>query len=169
MSPLFPAVELWNPNHWITKKLLNFSSLFALSYFYFEKRKLDFLEHSMEKNTYTLFGGTYLTNTLEIYFTDYMLLSSRFFICQRKRCTLCVCMLSHPVMSNSETPWTAAHQTPLSMGFSRQEYWSGLPLPTPGDLPNPGIKPMTLASPELAGGFFTTVPPVKPLSVKELH
>ncbi len=39
------------------------------------------------------------------------------------------------------TPWTVAHQAPLSMGFSRQEYWSGLPFPTPGDLPNPGIKP----------------------------
>ena len=39
------------------------------------------------------------------------------------------------------TPWTVAHQAPLSMGFSRQEYWSGLPFPSPGDLPNPGIKP----------------------------
>ena len=39
------------------------------------------------------------------------------------------------------TPWTIAHQAPLSMGFSRQEYWSGLPFPSPGDLPNPGIKP----------------------------
>ena len=42
------------------------------------------------------------------------------------------------------------------MGFSRQEYWSGLPFPTPGDLPNPGIEPMSLASPTLAGGFFPT-------------
>ena len=39
------------------------------------------------------------------------------------------------------TPWTVVHQAPLSMGFSKQEYWSGLPLPSPGDLPNPGIKP----------------------------
>ena len=39
------------------------------------------------------------------------------------------------------TPWTVAHQAPLSMGFSRQEYWSGLPFPSPGDLPNPGIEP----------------------------
>ena len=45
------------------------------------------------------------------------------------------------------TPWTAAHQAPLSMGFSRQEYWSGLPLPSPGDLPDPGIKPVSLVSP----------------------
>ena len=54
------------------------------------------------------------------------------------------------------TPWTAAHQTPLSMGFPRQENLSGLPCPPPGDLPDPGIKPMSLASPALAGGFFTT-------------
>ena len=78
-------------------------------------------------------------------------------------------MLSHSVVSNSVNPWTVAHQTPLSMGFSRQENWNVLPFPTPGDLPNPGIKPMTLVSPELAGGFFTTAPPVKPLSVKKLH
>ena len=60
---------------------------------------------------------------------------------------------------SSATLWTVAHQVPLSMGFSRQEYWSGLPLPSPGDLPNPGIKP---ASPSLAGRFFATEPPGKP-------
>ena len=49
---------------------------------------------------------------------------------------------------------------PLSMGFPRQEYWSGLPFPSPGDLPNPEMKP---ASPALAGGFFTTEPPGKPM------
>ena len=54
------------------------------------------------------------------------------------------------------TPWTLARQPPLSMEFSRQEYWSGLPCPPPGNLPNPGIKSMSLASPALAGGFFTT-------------
>ena len=51
---------------------------------------------------------------------------------------------------------TVAHQIPLSKGFSRQEYWNGLPCPSPGDLPDPGIEPMTLRSPALAGGFFTT-------------
>ena len=55
--------------------------------------------------------------------------------------------------------WTVACQSPLSMKFSRQEYWSGLPFPHPGDLPEPGIEP---TSPALAGGFFTTEPPVKP-------
>ena len=52
-------------------------------------------------------------------------------------------------------PWTVTHQTLLSMDFSRQEYWSGLPFPTPVDLPDPGIKPKSLASPALAGRFFT--------------
>ena len=62
-------------------------------------------------------------------------------------------------------PWTVACQAPLSMEFSRQEYWSRLPFPTPGDWPDPGIKPMSLVSPALAGRFFfffTTVPPEKP-------
>ena len=54
------------------------------------------------------------------------------------------------------TPWTVARQAPLSMGFSRQEYWSGLPCPPSGDLPDPGIEPASLTSSALAGGFFTT-------------
>ena len=62
------------------------------------------------------------------------------------------------------TPWTVVRQAPLSMGFSRQECWSGLPLSLPGDLPDPGIKP-TSASPALAGGFFTTASPGKPVIV----
>ena len=55
--------------------------------------------------------------------------------------------------------WTVARQAPLSVGFSRQEDWSGLPFPTPEDLPDPGIEPTSLVSPALAGGFFTTMPP----------
>ena len=54
------------------------------------------------------------------------------------------------------TPWTVASQAPLSMGFSRQEYWSGLPRPPPGDPPNPGIKPTSLTPPALTGVFLTT-------------
>ena len=53
------------------------------------------------------------------------------------------------------TPWTVAHQSPLFMGFPREEYWSGLPFPSLGDLPDPEVEPMSLASPALAGGFFT--------------
>ena len=60
------------------------------------------------------------------------------------------------------TPWTVAHQAPLSMGFPRQEYWSGLPFLSPGDLSDPGIKPR---SPVLAGRYFTTEPPGKPLFI----
>ena len=65
------------------------------------------------------------------------------------------------------TPWTVAHQAPLSTGFSRQEYWSGLPFPPAGDLPNPGIEPVSSASPILAGESFTTAPLEKPLNSSE--
>ena len=67
---------------------------------------------------------------------------------------VCVCVLSHVQLFAA--PCTVAHQAPLSMEFSRQEYWSRLPFPTPGDLPDPGIKPLSPAFPALAGRFFTT-------------
>ena len=67
------------------------------------------------------------------------------------------CVLSHfSRVLLLATLWTVAHQGALSMAFSRQEYWSGLPYPPPGDLPDPGIEPASLMSPELAGGFFST-------------
>ena len=71
-------------------------------------------------------------------------------------------MYACSVMSSSfVTPaWIVARQAPLCMGFSRQEYWSGLPFPSPGNLPDPGIEP---SPPALAGGFFTTEPPEKPI------
>ena len=66
---------------------------------------------------------------------------------------LCVCVLSHfSRVQLFATPWTIVHQAPLSMEFSRQEYWSGLPCPSPGGLPNPGIEPL---APALAGRFLT--------------
>jgi len=71
-----------------------------------------------------------------------------------------VCVLSHVWFLVS--PRTVARQAPLSTEFSRQEHWSGLPFPTPGVLPYPGIRPTSLASPALAGMFFTTVSPGKP-------
>ena len=76
-------------------------------------------------------------------------------------CTLhmCVCVCVQSCFSHVwlfVTPWTIAHQTPLSLGFSRQEYWSGLPCPPPGDLPDPEMEPESLKSPALAGEFFTT-------------
>ena len=69
-------------------------------------------------------------------------------------------LLSH--IQLFETLGTAAYQTPLSMGFPRQGFWSGLPFPPPGDLPNPGIEPKSPATPALAGGFLTTEPPEMP-------
>ena len=60
------------------------------------------------------------------------------------------------------TLWAVACQAPLSMEFSRQEYWSGLPCLPPGDLPNPEMEPTSPVSPALAGGFFTTELPGKP-------
>ena len=62
------------------------------------------------------------------------------------------------------TLWTVARQAPLSMGFPRQEYWSGLSFFPPRDLPDPGIEPVSPVSPALAGGFVTTQPPGKSLS-----
>ena len=76
--------------------------------------------------------------------------------------SVCVCAHACSVVSNSlpqPCPTLCnpmAHQAPLSMGFSRQEYWSGLPFPPPWDHPNPGIEPASLMSPALAGRFFTT-------------
>ena len=75
---------------------------------------------------------------------------------QCKIVSLCACVLSCfsrvPLCANL---WTTAHQAPLSMGFSRQEYWSGLPCPPLGNLPDPEIKLLSLMPPALAGVFFT--------------
>ena len=68
-------------------------------------------------------------------------------------CCVCVCTCVLSLVRLLAAPWTLACQAPLSMGFSRQD---GLPFPSPGDLPDPGIEPESLVSPALAGGFFTT-------------
>ena len=90
--------------------------------------------------------------------------------CLRQSCVcVCVCArtrlhaqsLSHVQLFTN--PWTVAHQAPRSMEFSRQGYWSGLPFPSPRDLPNPGIEPVSPVCPALASRFFTTEPPRKPL------
>ena len=77
---------------------------------------------------------------------------------------VCVCVYSGgglvaKLCSILVTPWTVAHQGPLTLGFPRREYWSGLPFPPPGDLPNPRMEPGYPASLALAGGFFTTETP----------
>ena len=76
---------------------------------------------------------------------------------------VCVCALSHVRLFGISR--TVAHQVPLSVGFSRQEYWSRLPFPPPGDLPHPGNELVSLVSPALAGRFFTTEPPRVPRHV----
>ena len=77
-------------------------------------------------------------------------------------------ILSHWVVWLA-TPWTIACQVPLPMGFSSQEYWSRLPFPSPGDIPNPGIEPAYPPTPALAGILFTTEPPEKPGHSLRLH
>ena len=84
---------------------------------------------------------------------------------------VCVCARAHPfshsVMSDSlrSHGLTVPHQSPLSIASSREEYWIGLPFPTPRDLPKPGMEAASLVSSALAGKFFTTVPPGKPISL----
>ena len=80
-----------------------------------------------------------------------------------------VCVRVRSVLSDSVMAWTVARQASLStvLIFPRQECWSRLPFPSPGDHPSPGIEHMSLASPSLAGGLFTTEPPGKPL--RRLH
>ena len=67
-----------------------------------------------------------------------------------------VCVQTLSCVRLFAAPWTVSRQAPLSLGFPGQEYWSGKPFPPPGDLPDPGMEPMSLMSPALAGGFFTT-------------
>ena len=111
--------------------------------------------------------GTYTISSLSIGpLTAYLQISQlplswrQFLIVNLFSC-FCICM--HVCVPNCfsrvwlfVTLWTTACQNPLSMGFFRQEYWSGLPCPPPGDLPDPGIEPVSLMSPALAGRFLTT-------------
>ena len=77
-------------------------------------------------------------------------------MCVRMRARVCA-----QLCLTLATPWTVVCQAPLSMGFSRQKYWSGSPFPPPGNLPNPEIEPASPVSLALAGGFFTAEPPGK--------
>ena len=82
---------------------------------------------------------------------------------------VCVCVCAHAQSHQTQAPWTVAHQAPPSIEFSGQECWSELPFPPPGALPDPGIKPISPASPRLAGRFFTTAPPGMPPVVHAAH
>ena len=75
-------------------------------------------------------------------------------------------MLSHSVMSDSLRPLWTGCQVPLFMGFLRQEFWNGYPLPSPGDLPSPGIKLMSLASPTMKVDSLPSEPPGKPFKYR---
>ena len=75
--------------------------------------------------------------------------------------TICLCVWTLSLVRLFETPCIVAYQAPLPMDPSRQDYWSGLPFSTPGNLPDLKFEPMSLASPVLAKGFFTTEPPGK--------
>ena len=93
-------------------------------------------------------------------FSVYMELRGQLVKYKIKRLCVHVCCVrarSHSVaqLYLTETPWTVAHQVPLFLSFSSQEYWNELPFPPPGDLPDPGIKPMSPTFPILAGRFFT--------------
>ena len=81
---------------------------------------------------------------------------------------VCVCVSRSVVSDSLRPPWAVAHQAPLSMKFSRQEYWRGFPFPTLGYFPSSGTEPKFLAPPALAGGFFTTTPPGSPLGPHQL-
>ena len=82
------------------------------------------------------------------------------FLCTR----MCVCVCSVSELGLTlRLPWTTTHQAPQFMGFSRQEYWRKVPFPPPGDLSNPGVKPVCPVSLALTAGFSTTEPPGKPL------
>ena len=78
---------------------------------------------------------------------------------------VCVCVRAHMPrrVQLFLAPWTVAHQAPLSMGFFKQEYYSGLAFSSPGNLPDAGIEPTPPASPAMAGRFFTAVPPGSPI------
>ena len=90
-------------------------------------------------------------------------INTKFVICSFVCVYVCVCVctqtLSHVQLF--ATPWTVACQSPLYLGFLRQEHWSGLSFPSPGDLPDPGIESIFLTSSALAGRFFTAAPPGK--------
>ena len=79
---------------------------------------------------------------------------SQLYICLYVCVCFCVCVQSLSHVQLFVTPWIAAHQVPLSMGFSRQEYWSGLPFPPPGELLDPGIEPVSSVSPVLQADFL---------------
>ena len=90
------------------------------------------------------------------YYSEKRKCPERVFIYSFKKLCVCVCTCPLSQVRLFAIPWTAACQVPLSRGLSRQESWSGLPIPALGDLPDPWTEPVSFMSPALADGFFTT-------------
>ena len=95
-------------------------------------------------------------NLWEIFFLKILQRTLYFTRLQHLHCAFTDNVLNRSIVSLFATLWTVARQAPQSMGFSRQEYWSGLPFLPPGDLPDPGIEPESFMFPPLVDGFFTT-------------
>ena len=109
------------------------------------------------------FGSTSVTVTLYVWCHWWPCCSHDLSISATVHCVcvctcvcVCVCLFAQSCLILLWPPWTEAHQVLLSMGLSRQEHWSGLPFSSPGDLPDPGMEPMSPAPPALADRFFTT-------------
>ena len=106
---------------------------------------------------FVIFSVVHLVHIDFMHFLSFILRYFVFFSCYLAILILYACVLSHfSCVWLFVSWWTVAHQAPLSMRLSRQEHWSGLPCPPPRDLPDPGIEPVSLTSPALAGVFFTT-------------
>ena len=90
--------------------------------------------------------------------TELTLVKKKKYICIHNCLLLLLLLRLFSLAQLCVTPWTAAHQAPLSMGFSRQEYWGGLPFPSAGDLPDPGIEPMSPVSPALQADSLPAQP-----------
>ena len=109
--------------------------------------------------TLTFYPDTIPHHVLAAWVSGFHTLSHCLLVSTDEHClshAMIIAVRSPSVVSDSLRPWTVAHQAPLSMGLSRQEYWSGLPFLTSGDLPDPGIEPTPFASPALAGRSFTS-------------
>ena len=139
--------------HDITPSILNFQQE-TMSHF--RKGSTPVLSRHCYNSTFIL--QTYIYIYVCVYVCVYIYIYASILVTTAPK-HHCVCAQSFGCVRLFSTPGTIAHQTPLSMRLSRQEYWSGQPLPTPRDLPDPGIETVSSAS---AGRFFTAEPPGKP-------
>ena len=116
----------------------------------FQIRSLKLKEINLTNTTHT---SRFRKSNCSAYMLDH---STTCIVCLLTNTVRCVLVLVSQLFLTVCNPMDCSRQAPLSMGFPRQEYWSGLPVPSPGDLPDPGIKAASLTSPALADGLFTT-------------